>query len=295
MLKLFGSSKPETQTREPMPGGGVQRSGSNSPARNNSGGSELSAAFGKTMGNIGKAAMPPLVWGLIVVLTVFLIGWVLSQTIVLLYNVHRPFLVLCLSALIGAILVGTARLAFGQAGVAVGIGQALKQLLVAAEQNNWNSDMVKSRLMLIGMVTGLYIFVTLFAIAILGGAAMYITAQRTSDNIFSFNSDAMLNTAGTQFNQNDFDDRYISIMPTTGAGKAIGSINSAGIKSPSPAAASAGSAASGNSIRYTVLKGDTFGKIATKYGITVADLKAANKAIAGQKFLKTGQTLVIPQ
>lgn len=289
MLQLFGSknataqrnntSQPPANNQQAQPPANQQRGGAMSPV-----GGAIKGAIAKTMGEIGAIAMPPILVGLIVTILLFICAWIISQTIVQLFGIHRQFLVVCLSLLIGAILGGAARLAWGMSGVAVSLGKALSNLVATAESTNYDREVIYPRLLFIGAVGALFTFITLFAFSILGGSAYYITAQKTSSNIFAFNSDEMLNTAGTTFNQQEFEDRSISLLPQTGAGKAISGMNSAGIKSKTSVKGSA----------YTVAKGETFGSIAKKHNIDANLLKDANPTHARQKWLKVGDVLVIP-
>ncbi len=52
-------------------------------------------------------------------------------------------------------------------------------------------------------------------------------------------------------------------------------------------------AASGTRFLYTVQRGDTLGKIATQYGVSVADLARINN-IQNVNVIKVGQQLIIP-
>ena len=291
---LFG-----TQTSsQNNPQSDLQHRQSSTPANHQSGGRSVSAgneinaaiksAINKTMGTVGAIALPPILVGLIVTILLFICTWIIAQSIVQLFGIHRQFLVVCLSLLIGAILGGTARLVWGMSGVAVAIGKALSKLMETAEAANYKKEVVYPRLMLIGAVTGIFTFIILFAFSVLGGSAYYITAQKTSENLFSFNSDAMLNTKGTNFNQAEYEDRSISILPTTGAGRALSGINNAGIKAASPLTASA------NRSNYTVVSGDTFKKIAQKFNLSTQAIKDANPTHARKKWLNVGDVLVIP-
>ena len=89
------------------------------------------------------------------------------------------------------------------------------------------------------------------------------------------------------------------VIPAAGSGKkAVSAKQSAKSKKP---AAKAGKKvkkttvkASAPGERYTVRRGDSFGKIAAKYKIKAADLAAANK-LSLEKPLWVGQVLIIPQ
>jgi len=251
-------------------------------------GSALKSSINRTIAQVGAFAVPPIIVGLIVTILLFICTWIIAQAISQLFGIHRHFLVICLAFLIGAILAGTARLVWGMSGVAIGIGSAIKNLLLNAEANNWDRQMVMSRLYLIGAVSALFIFITLFSISILGGVGFYITSQTTSNNIFAFNSDNMLKTDGSQVNQEELNNRSISIFPDMAAGKALKGINNAGLT-----ASQAKSTEVATGGKHTVRKGDTLGKIAAKYNVTVQSLIYANKLYGSQ--INVGQKLTIPK
>ena len=45
---------------------------------------------------------------------------------------------------------------------------------------------------------------------------------------------------------------------------------------------------------YVVVSGDTLGRIADRFGLTIADLMAANPSITNENIVKLGQEIVIP-
>ena len=49
----------------------------------------------------------------------------------------------------------------------------------------------------------------------------------------------------------------------------------------------------GNFIEYTVVRGDTLGRIARRFGTTVADIMALNPIIKNRNFIRTGWVLLI--
>ena len=277
------------------------RTGARAPARTqqqNPGaevGRALRSSVNKTLGAVGSYAIPPIIIGLIVTILLFICTWIIAQAISQLFGIHRQFLVISLAFLIGAILAGTARLVWGMSGVAVGIGNALKSLLVSAEAHNWDRQMVMGRLFLIGSITGLFVLITLFTISILGGVGFYVTSQTTSNNIFAFNSDQMLQTSGAEVSQADLESRAIGILPQMEAGRMLAGINSAGISRPAASiAAPVTGVTNANTGKKThkVRRGDTLNAIATRYGVTVAAIKQVNRMSGNQ--INIGQTITIP-
>lgn len=258
----------------------MQQSG-NSQLRN-----QISRSIQETLGTVGSYAIPPIIVGLIMTILLFICTWIIAQAISQLFGIHRQFMVVSLAFLIGAILAGTARLVWGMSGVAVGIGHALKNLLASAEASNWDRKLVLGRLFLIGGISSLFILITLFCISILGGVGFYVTSQTTSNNLFAFNTNEMLQTGGAPVNQADLQNRAIGILPQMEAGRMLAGINSAGIKPAANAPKSAPTAT------HTVKRGDTLNAIAARYGITLSALKQANNLKSNH--IEIGQTLVIP-
>lgn len=260
-------------------------------------GAALKDSVNKTLGTVGAYAIPPIIIGLIVTILLFICTWIIAQAISQLFGIHRQFLVVCLSFLIGTVLAGTARFLWGMSGVAVGIGSAIKSLIVSAEAHNWDKQMVMGRLMLIGSVSGLFILITLFSLSMLGGAVFYITSQTTSNNIFAFNSDKMLETNGGEVNQDELHNRSISLLPNMAAGQALRNINNAGFatgtKDITTQTASANTPSPSGSTVHKVRRGDTLGKIAAKYGVSVTSLKSVNRISGSQ--INVGQKLTIPK
>lgn len=267
------------------PGRSMQQSGGSSQLRN-----QISRSIQETLGTVGSYAIPPIIVGLIMTILLFICTWIIAQAISQLFGIHRQFMVVSLAFLIGAILAGTARLVWGMSGVAVGIGHALKNLLASAEASNWDRKLVLGRLFLIGGISTLFIVITLFCISILGGVGFYVTSQTTSNNLFAFNTNEMLQTGGAPVNQADLQNRAIGILPQMEASRMLAGINSAGIK---PAAAANNTSASSTAQqRYTVKQGDTLNAIAQRYGITLSALKQANNLYNDR--IEIGKTLVIP-
>jgi len=284
------SSAPDTRTVSTSTGSGKSVS---QPSPGAEVGRALKASVGKTLGAVGSYAIPPIIIGLIVTILLFICTWIIAQAISQLFGIHRQFLVVSLAFLIGAILAGTARLVWGMSGVAVGIGNALKTLLVSAEAHNWDRQMVVGRLFLIGGITGLFVLITLFSISILGGVGFYVTSQTTSNNLFAFNTDKMLQTGGAPVNAADLETRAIGILPQMEGGRMLAGLNSTGIVSTAGASAQAATPMVRQAHQpYKVRKGDTLNAIATKYGVTVAAIRQANN-ITGNN-ISIGQTLVIP-
>lgn len=259
----------------------MQQSGGSSQLRN-----QISRSIQETLGTVGSYAIPPIIVGLIMTILLFICTWIIAQAISQLFGIHRQFMVVSLAFLIGAILAGTARLVWGMSGVAVGIGHALKNLLASAEASNWDRKLVLGRLFLIGGISSLFILITLFCISILGGVGFYVTSQTTSNNLFAFNTNEMLQTGGAPVNQADLQNRAIGILPQMEAGRMLAGINSAGIKPAANAPKSAPTAT------HTVKRGDTLNAIATKYGVTLSALKHENNLKGNH--IEIGQTLVIP-
>jgi len=253
------------------------RSGGNSELKN-----QISRSIQSTLGTVGSYAIPPIIVGLIMTILLFICTWIIAQAISQLFGIHRQFMVVSLAFLIGAILAGTARLVWGMSGVAVGIGHALKNLLASAEASNWDRKLVLGRLFLIGGISSLFILITLFCISILGGVGFYVTSQTTSNNLFAFNTNEMLQTGGAPVNQADLQSRAIGILPQMEAGRMLAGINSAGIKP----------AATAPTATHTVKRGDTLNAIAARYGITLNALKQANNLQSNH--IEIGKTLVIP-
>lgn len=280
-----------TTTHQPEDGKRVSTKSASSQV-----GAALRDSMNKTIGTVGAYAIPPIIVGLIVTILLFICTWIIAQAISQLFGIHRQFLVVCLAFLIGAILAGTARLVWGMSGVAVGIGSAIKSLLVSAEANNWDRQMVMSRLVLIGSVAALFVVITLFSISILGGVGFYITSQTTSNNIFAFNSDRMLETGGGAVNQEDLNNRSISLLPNMAAGQALRNINNTGFASGTKDIATQTAFATASYPAGTIHKvrrGDTLSKIAAKYKVTVTSLKSVNRLSGNQ--INVGQKLTIPK
>lgn len=278
------SSAPDTRTVSTSTGSGKSVS---APSPGTEVSRALKASVGKTLGAVGSYAIPPIIIGLIVTILLFICTWIIAQAISQLFGIHRQFMVVSLAFLIGAILAGTARLVWGMSGVAVGIGHALKNLLTTAEASNWDRKLVLGRLLLIGGISGLFILITLFCISILGGVGFYVTSQTTSNNLFAFNTDKMLQTSGAPVNAADLETRAIGILPQMEAGRMLAGLNSTGIVSAAGASAQAATPKT-----YKVRKGDTLNAIATKYGVTVIAIRQANH-ITGNN-ISIGQTLVMP-
>ncbi len=271
------------------------------PPATKSGSSQVGAALkdsiNKTIGTVGAYAVPPIIIGLIVTILLFICTWIVAQAISQLFGIHRQFLVVCLSFLIGAVLAGTARFLWGMSGVAVGIGSAIKNLILSAEAHNWDRQMVMGRLMLIGSVSALFVIITLFSLSMLGGAVFYITSQTTSNNIFAFNSDKMLETTGGTVNQEELHNRSISLLPNMAAGQALRNINNAGLASGTAdiatQTASVNTPSPAGTTIYKVRRGDTLSKIAAKYNVSVNSLKSVNRISGNQ--INVGQKLTIPK
>lgn len=250
--------------------------------------STMARAMSNTMGDVAGWVMPPAITGLVLVILLFVATWVISQAILQFYEIHRYWLVVCLSILVGIILISAGRLIWGLSGVAVQIGKSLSGLIKAADDRNWDKGFVIGRLSLLGAVFAMLVISSLFAASMIGGLATYVTSQTTSQNLFAFDSEQMLRKGGYEVNEEDAQNRSLSVLPQMAAGRAISGMNKTGIKPAQKPVI-----APDNAITYTVKKGDTLNKVAKAHHTTTAAIVKANNL--NKRTLQIGQTLFIPK